>query len=378
MTKKRKIIVSGGGTGGHIYPAVAVAEALKKRFGHDDCQIIFVGADGKMEMTKIPALGYRIVGLPISGLQRRFTMHNLALPFKVLRSLRMASKLLRDEKPDAVVGFGGYASLPLLWAAQRKGIPTVLWEGNSFAGLANKMLAKRARKVCVSYDGMERFFEPAKIVRTGNPVRGSFDGVVKKNPEAFAHFGLPADLPVLVVTGGSLGARVINEAVMAAMPQIVSERPFSLLWQTGSYYNAEMVERMKSYGTPDNVKVVPFIDRMDYAYSIADLVAARSGASTVTELSLTATPALFVPSSVVAEDHQTKNAEAIVAIGGAVLCTDADAVERMGLMARELLADRNRLDAMSRAISGFAPRDAAQRVAEVIEEIGRASCRERV
>lgn len=366
MTKKRKIIVSGGGTGGHIYPAVAVAEALGKRPGYEDCEIIFVGAIGKMEMTKIPALGYRIVGLPISGLQRRLSLHNLTLPFKVVRSLIMAFRLLRRERPDAVVGFGGYASLPLLWAARRRGIPTVLWEGNSFAGLANRLLARGACRVCVSYDGMERFFDPAKIVRTGNPVRGSFDGVVKKSPEAFAHFGLPSDKPVLVVTGGSLGARVINEAVMAAMPRIVSEKPFSLLWQTGSYYNAEMTERMKPYGSPDNVKVVPFIDRMDYAYSIADLVAARSGASTVTELSLTATPAIFIPSSVVAEDHQTKNAQAIESIGGAVLCTDADAVERMGPLAEQLLSDRDRLDAMSRAISGFAPRDAAQRVAEVI------------
>lgn len=367
-TKKRKIIVSGGGTGGHIYPAVAVVEALAKRPGYQDCEVIFVGALGKMEMTKIPALGYRIVGLPISGLKRKLSPGNLLLPFKVCKSLAMASRLLRKERPDVVIGFGGYASLPLLWVAQRRGVPTVLWEGNSFAGLANKMLGRRASKVCVSYNGMERFFAADKIVFTGNPVRDGFSRVAKKSPEAFAHFGFPADRPVLVVTGGSLGARVINEAIMAAMDDIVSRKPYSLLWQTGAYYHDEMTRRMEEYGGPDNVRVVSFVDRMDYAYSIADLVVARSGASTITELSLTSTPALFVPSSLVAEDHQTKNARAIVEIGGAVMCSDSEAVERVGALACELLSDSARLESMSQAMGGFAPHDAADRVADVIIE----------
>lgn len=366
--KKRKIIVSGGGTGGHIYPAVAVVEAVRKIKGYEDCDVVFVGAQGKMEMTKIPALGYRIVGLPISGLQRKLSMRNLMLPFRVLKSLSMASSLLKREKPDAVAGFGGYASLPLIWVAQRKGIPTILWEGNSFAGLANKILGKRADKICVSYDGMERFFPADKIVKTGNPIRGSFGDVAKKMPEAYAHFGFKGERPLLVVTGGSLGARVLNEAVMAAMEHIVGDKPFDLLWQTGSYYHNEMSERMKRFGDADNVRFMPFIDRMDYAYSIADLVVARSGASTVTELSLTSTPALFVPSSGVTDDHQTKNAAAIADMGGALLCPDSEAVEKMCRMAEDLLSDKERLEKMSKAIGGFAKGDAAKRVAETIIE----------
>ena len=236
----KKIILSGGGTGGHIYPAVAVAEALKRRFG-GDVELLFVGAEGKMEMEKVPALGYRIVGLPIAGLQRRMDWHNLAVPLKVLRSIRMAKKTIRDFGADAVVGFGGYASAPVLWAAQRLGVPTVIQEQNSYAGLTNKILARRAQRICVAYEGMDRFFAPGKITMTGNPLRGRFSKEGADRGEALAYYGFRAELPVVLVVGGSLGTRSLNEMMKAWILSLGgADAPVQVIWQTGKYYEREM------------------------------------------------------------------------------------------------------------------------------------------
>lgn len=235
----KRIILSGGGTGGHIYPAVAVAEALKRRFG-DGVEILFVGAEGKMEMEKVPALGYRIVGLPIAGLQRRLDWRNLAVPFKAVKSIRMAKRIIRDFGADAVVGFGGYASAPVLWAAQRMGVPTVIQEQNSYAGVTNKILAKGARRICTAYEGMERFFPAAKIVLTGNPLRGRFSKEGADRAEALEYYGLTPDLPVILVVGGSLGTRSLNEMMKAWIVGTDGKAPVQVIWQTGKYYEREM------------------------------------------------------------------------------------------------------------------------------------------
>ena len=245
--RKLKVILSGGGTGGHIYPAVAVAEALGRRLG-DRVDVLFVGAEGKMEMEKVPALGYPIVGLPVAGLQRRLTLRNLAVPAKVLASLVKARRVIRRFGADVVVGFGGYASAPVLWSAQRMGIPTLIQEQNSYAGVTNKLLASRARRICVAYEGMERFFPADRIVLTGNPLRGRFaasgDAAALK-AEALAHFGLEAGKPVVLVVGGSLGTRTLNEAMKAHADEIVREGRFQVIWQTGKYYEREMDEFMR-------------------------------------------------------------------------------------------------------------------------------------
>ena len=311
----KRVIVSGGGTGGHIYPAVAVAEALRRRFG-EEVEILFVGAEGKMEMEKVPALGYRIVGLPVAGLQRRFDLKNLAVPFKVLKSIRKARRTIRDFGADVVVGFGGYASGPVLWAAQRMGIPTVIQEQNSYAGVTNKLLAKRARTICVSYEGMERFFPKEKM-------------------KAW----------VLRQGGAS---------------------PVQVIWQTGKYYEREMREFLAQHPTA-NIWQGTFIDRMDYAYAAADLVVSRSGACTVSELCLVAKPTLFVPSPNVAEDHQTKNARALADKGAALLIPDSEAVARVMDEVVGLLKDPARLSELSRNIEALAIPDSAERIVNEIE-----------
>lgn len=281
----KRIILSGGGTGGHIYPAVAVAEALQRRCG-DGVELLFVGAEGKMEMEKIPALGYRIVGLPTAGLQRRFALSNLALPFKVLKSVGRARRTIREFGADVVVGFGGYASGPVLWAAQRSGIPTLIQEQNSYAGLTNKILARGARRICVAYDGMERFFPAERIVHTGNPLRGRFAVPTEADRlEGAAAFGLDAARPTVLVVGGSLGCRTLNETMKAWLARQEFRPPFQVIWQTGKYYEAEMRRFLEEHPAP-GVWQGAFIDRMDRAYAAADVVVSRSGACSVSELCL--------------------------------------------------------------------------------------------
>lgn len=365
--KTYRIILSGGGTGGHIYPAVAVAEALKRRLGQR-AELLFVGALGKMEMEKVPALGYHIVGLPVAGLQRRLSLSNFALPFKIARSVGQAKKTIRNFGADIAVGFGGYASGPVLWSAQRMGLPTVIQEQNSFAGMTNKMLGRRARRICVAYDGMERFFPADRIVMTGNPLRGNFSGVEGKRAEALAYFGLTPDKPVLLIVGGSLGTRTLNNMMKRWVDDIVAEGKMQVIWQTGKFYEAEMEEFMRERDA-SGVWRGAFIDRMDYAYAAADAVVSRAGACTVSELCLVGKPVIFVPSPNVAEDHQTKNARALVDKGAAIMIPDARAVEDVIPAARELLADAAARERLSSVIRSLAIPDSADRVAALVAEI---------
>ncbi len=364
MNCELKIILSGGGTGGHIYPAVAVAEALKRRLG-DQVELLFVGAEGKMEMEKVPALGYRIVGLPIAGLQRRLEWRNLLVPFKVLRSIRLARRTIRDFGADVVVGFGGYASAPVLWAAQRMGVPTVIQEQNSYAGVTNKILAKRANRICTAYEGMERFFPQEKIVLTGNPLRGRFSkgGIAKS--EALAYYGFTAEMPVILVVGGSLGTRSLNEMMKAWLLRTGGTAPVQVIWQTGKYYEREMQDFLREHPAA-HVWQGAFIERMDMAYAAADVVVSRSGAGTVSELCLVAKPVVFVPSPNVAEDHQTKNAQALASKGAALLVPDSECRTQAMERALALAADQQALAAMSRALEALARPDAAERIVDEI------------
>lgn len=363
----KRVILSGGGTGGHIYPAVAVAEALKRKWG-EDVELLFVGAIGKMEMEKVPALGYRIEGLPVAGLQRKFTLSNFALPFKVAASIRRAKRIIRDFGADVVVGFGGYASAPVLWAAQRLGIPTLIQEQNSYAGLTNKILSKRAKRICVAYDKMERFFPKERITLTGNPLRGSFATKHTDHDEALAYFGFKPELPVILVVGGSLGTRTLNEMMKAWIASLDGEAPVQVIWQTGKYYEREMQAYLAAHPTK-NIWQGAFIERMDYAYEAADVVLSRSGACTVSELCLVAKPVIFVPSPNVAEDHQTKNAMALVEKGAAEIVADSEAVARAMHEAVALAADEARRDSLARNIATLAIADSAERVVAEIEKI---------
>ncbi len=365
MGKRLKVILSGGGTGGHIYPAVATAEALVRLLG-DKVEVMFVGAEGKMEMEKIPALGYKIVGLPVVGLQRRLTLSNLLLPFKVAKSMRLARRLLRDEKADLAIGFGGYASGPLLKAAQKMGIPTVLQEQNSFAGVTNKLLAKRARKICVAYEGMERFFPSEKIVYTGNPLRGSF-GESVNHDAALAHFSLSGQKPVMLVVGGSLGSRTMNEMMKAHLDRIVAEGKMEVIWQNGKYYDKEMEDFCRGRDMT-GVWRGAFIDRMDYAYEAATVVVSRSGACSVSELCLVGKPTLFIPSPNVAEDHQTHNAMALVNKGAAEIVKDSEAVQRAIGVVEEMMSDKERLTRLASGIRSLGITDSAEKVARIAIE----------
>ncbi len=362
---KLKVILSGGGTGGHIYPAVAVAEALKRRLG-DGVELLFVGAEGKMEMEKVPALGYRIEGLPVVGLQRRLTLRNLQVPFKVAESLRKARRVIREFGADVVVGFGGYASAPVLWSAQRMGIPTLIQEQNSYAGVTNKILASRAKRICVAYEGMERFFPKDRIVMTGNPLRGRLleqhDPAVLKT-EGLTYFGLTADKPIVLVVGGSLGTRTLNNMMKTNVDRITSEGKVQVIWQTGKFYEREMTEFMQNRSS-EGIWRGAFIDRMDLAYAIADVVVGRSGAGTVSELCLIGKPAVFVPSPNVAEDHQTKNAMALVRKDAALLVPDSEAVTALFPVVEQLLADPARMQRMAANIKALGIADSADRIVD--------------
>lgn len=360
----KRIILSGGGTGGHIYPAIAVADALRARLG-DDVEILFVGAVGKMEMAAVPKAGYKIEGLPVVGLQRRVSLKNLALPILLFRSLRRARRIIKEFKPDVVVGFGGYASAPILWVAQRMGIPTVIQEQNSYAGLVNKIVGRKAKSVCVAYDGMERFFEADKIVKTGNPLRAVFEDGSSLRDEALAYYGFDASLPVILVVGGSLGTRTLNNMMRSWVMTLGGKAPVQVIWQTGRIYEAEMKAFLEMYPTT-NIWQGAFIDRMDYAYAAADVVISRSGACTVSELSLAGKPTLFVPSPNVAEDHQTKNAMALVERKAARMVADKEAVDCGISTALRMIANPNELIMLSKNISKLAIADSADRVVDEI------------
>lgn len=360
--------MSGGGTGGHIYPAVAVAEKLKERYG-DDVELLFVGANGRMEMEKVPALGYKIVGLPIAGLQRRFTPKNLLLPFKIIGSLMQAVRVIRKFKADVAVGFGGYASAPVLWAASRCGVPTLIQEQNSYAGLTNKIVSGKAKTICVAYEGMDRFFKDANIVMTGNPLRGSFGNSDTPRSEALSYFGLDSERPVILVVGGSLGTRTLNNMMCRWLERNEGKSPdVQVIWQTGKIYNDEMKAFLAAYPC-SGVWQGSFIERMDFAYAAADLVISRSGACTVSELCLVAKPTIFVPSPNVAEDHQTKNALALVERDAAIMVEDCNAEEQAMARAKETLEDEKTMETLRTNIAQMAYPNAADLIVDEIDKI---------
>lgn len=378
--KTLRVIISGGGTAGHIYPAVSVADALRSLLGDDGVQILFVGAEGKMEMERVPKAGYEIVGLPVAGLQRQHLLSkaNLSLPFKVIRSLRQARRIVREFRPDIAVGFGGYASAPVLWAAQRMGIPTVIQEQNSYAGLTNRLLSKRARAICVAYEGMERFFPAEKIIHTGNPLRGHFADIAAPTPEqrreACGCFGFPEDAATrktLLVVGGSLGTRTLNQCMLRWMDTLAARDDIQVIWQNGRYYEPQIAATLvqRPGGLPANIWRGPFVERMDLAYALADVVVARAGACTVSELELVGRPVIFVPSPNVAEDHQTKNAQALESKDAALLVPDDRAVEEVIPRALELLDDAPRRARMTANIRELGRPDAARDVARTVIEI---------
>lgn len=318
-----KFIVSGGGTGGHIFPAIAIANALKQRV--PDADFLFVGAEGRMEMEKVPAAGYKIVGLWISGLQRKLTFANLSFPFKVISSIMRAKKIMREFKPSAVIGTGGYASGPMLRVASRAGVPTLIQEQNSYPGITNRVLSARVNRICVAYPGMEKYFPKHKIIFTGNPVRQDILNLQGKHPRAMENFALSADKKTLLVIGGSLGARTINQSMAAGIKEIV-QAGYQVIWQTGKTF---LPEAKKVTEGLSGVFVSDFITKMDLAYAAADLVVSRAGASSVSELCLVGKASILVPSPNVAEDHQTKNAMALVNVGAAALVKDAEAAAKL-------------------------------------------------
>lgn len=361
-------MIAGGGTGGHIFPAIAIAQAVRER--EPDARFLFVGAEGKMEMRKVPAAGFAIEGLPIRGFQRGSIVRNLGLPWRLLRSMLKARSLVKRFQPDIAVGVGGYASGPLLKAAQALGVPTLIQEQNSLPGRTNIHLAKRARRICVAYAGMERFFPKDRILLTGNPVRTDTVKLTGKRPRGLEHFGLRGDAPILFITGGSLGARGINRGVEAALP-LWRKEGLQVVWQTGTPYLKQAQEAVARLGFAD-CKVLEFVDRMDLAYAVADLVVARAGAISISELCIVAKPAILVPLPTAAEDHQTHNARALTDRGAAMLVPDADAVQELGPRALELLRDAAARDRMSLAIAGLARHDAAQAIADEVIRIARA------
>lgn len=362
-----RILISGGGTGGHIYPAIAIANAWKER--HPGSEILFVGAQGKMEMQKVPEAGYPIKGLPVAGLQRSLSLANLSFPIKLLKSLKMASQIVKDFQPDAVVGVGGYASGPVLFAAQRKGIPTLVQEQNSYAGLTNKLLAKRANTICVAYPEMEQFFPLEKIHLTGNPVRKDILDLKDKKDKALEHFGLNTEKPVILILGGSLGARTLNQAMLQDMA-ILEKDGYQVLWQSGKFYFKEMSEKLADSGLK-HIHLREFIREMDLAYAAADLIVSRAGALSVSELSLVGKPVIFIPSPNVAEDHQTKNAMAFVNRQAAVLLKDSEAVGRLREMVNDLMKDESRSTQLGQNMRALAKPEATESIINELEKLVR-------
>lgn len=361
--KKIRALISGGGTGGHIFPALSIANALRRR--NPDTEILFVGALGRMEMERVPAAGYDIIGLPVAGFDRKRLWRNFKVLYKFWKSSRMARKIIKDFGPDIAIGVGGYASGPVLSVAQKKHIPTLIQEQNSYAGVTNKHLGKDADRICVAYEGMERFFPSAKTVLTGNPVRANIAHCDTPQNEAKAALGFACDKPLVAVVGGSLGARTLNDSVKAALDGIIAEGA-QLLWQTGKYYAAECLPAADS---KEGVKAMSFVDRMDLVYRAADLMVTRAGASTISEIQLLGIPAILVPSPNVAEDHQRKNAQALADRNAAVMILDADCREQLGSTISKLLADPQKLADLRKNSSKMGLPDADERIVDQVYEI---------
>lgn len=362
-----RVIVSGGGTGGHIFPAISIANAIQERW--PGSEILFVGAEDRMEMERVPAAGYNILGLPVAGFNRKQPLKNIAVGIKLLRSMRKARDIVRDFRPNIAVGVGGYASGPTLRAAAERGVPTLIQEQNSYAGVTNRMLGKKATTICVAYEGMEQFFPKEKIVLTGNPCRQDLVISEENRREGYAFFDLDPEKKTILMVGGSLGARTLNQSIVKAFPALQESSDVQVIWQCGKYYYKEMLE-LKEKGTiPPNVRLLDFVTRMDYAYSVADLVISRAGAGSISEFSLLQKAVVLVPSPNVAEDHQTKNAQALVDKDAAVMVSDQLAPGVLFDVALALVRNDEQRGRLSENIGKLAQHDSAERIVDEIEKI---------
>lgn len=363
----KRIIISGGGTGGHIFPAISIANAVKERW--PDSEILFVGAEDRMEMERVPAAGYKIVGLPVAGFDRKNLLKNFSVIVKLLRSMQKARKIIRDFKPDIAVGVGGYASGPTLKAAAAKGVPTLLQEQNSYAGVTNKMLARKATTICVAYEGMEQFFQEGKIVLTGNPCRQDLVVSEENRAQGYSHFALDPGKKTILLLGGSLGARTLNQSITGAFSKLAGAGDLQVIWQCGKYYYKEILQLKAEGKIPSNVHLFDFVSRMDYAYSVADLVISRAGAGSISEFSLLGKAVILIPSPNVAEDHQTKNAQALVDKDAAIMVTDTEAPDILFDKAISLVRNDGELNKLSENIIKLAQHDSAKRIVDEIEKI---------
>ena len=362
-----KVIISGGGTGGHIFPAISIANAIKARW--HDAEILFVGANDRMEMERVPAAGYNIIGLPIAGFDRKNLLKNIPVLFKLMKSMHLARKIIDDFKPDIAIGVGGYASGPTLKAAASKGVPTLLQEQNSYAGVTNKLLAKQAAKICVAYEGMDKFFPKEKIILTGNPTRQDLVISEKNREKGYEFFRLDSQKKTILMLGGSLGARTLNESLVSAFSLFEKNENVQIIWQCGQYYYNDMLQLKTEDKIPPNVHLFDFVSRMDYAYSVADLVISRAGAGSISEFCLLGKPVILVPSPNVAEDHQTKNAQALTSKNAAVMVADKNAPTELFDTALHLLNDDEKLNELSENISKMALRDSAEKIVDEIATI---------
>ena len=365
--KSLKVIISGGGTGGHIYPAISIANALKEI--QPDVQILFVGALGRIEMEKVPAAGYEIIGLDIKGFNRSFSLENILFPWKVLKSLWKAGSILRKFKPDVAIGVGGYASGPLLFMAGLKNIPYIIQEQNSYAGVTNKLLSKKASKICVAYDDMQRYFPAEKILITGNPVRSNLINVSDLRAKALQEYDFDVNTKTIFVTGGSLGARTLNESILKNL-DLIEHSKIQLIWQTGKFYYSTIVENGQNH-FPKGVRIFEFISNMDMAYAAADVIISRAGAGTISELCLLKKAVILVPSPNVAEDHQTKNAKALLKHNAALMVRDDEAREKLIPMAIELLKDDKKQQELANAIYSLGRPNAANEIAMEVMKLNK-------
>ncbi len=363
MKDDLRVIISGGGTGGHIFPAISIANAVKAL--RPDAKILFVGALGRMEMQRVPAAGYDIKGLPICGFDRKNLLKNIKVLYKIWKSQRMAKKIIKDFQPQVAIGVGGYASGPTLNKAAAMGIPCLIQEQNSYAGVTNKLLAKKAEKICVAYDGMERFFPADKIIKTGNPVRQSLLETTISHEDAVRSFGLDTTKNTILLVGGSLGARTINESVLQHL-DLIRNSGVQFIWQTGKYYHAQIMEQLQKEGKPDNLVVTDFISDMGAAYQAADLVISRAGASSISEFCLIGKPVILVPSPNVAEDHQTKNAMALVNVKAAIYVKDSEASKILIPLAVDTVKDEEKLASLKEHILKLALPDSAEIIAKEV------------
>ena len=366
MDEVKRFLISGGGTGGHIFPAVSIANEIRRRY--PEAKILFVGAENRMEMEKVPAAGYEIKGLPVCGFDRKNLLKNVRVLVKLYQSMRMAKKILRDFAHDIAIGVGGYASGPMLKEAQKRGIPTLIQEQNSYAGVTNKLLAKGAAAICVAYEGMERFFPAEKIVMTGNPVRRNLLLCTTDPADARRAFNLDPDRRTILVVGGSLGARTVNESIIAALPDIAAANDVQVIWQTGKYYD-ESTRKALEASPAKNVVRMPFISNMDVAYRAADLVVSRAGASSISELQLLGKPSILVPSPNVAEDHQTKNALALADRNAAIMVREAESVEKLGRTMLATVHDDALLASLGENVAKMALLNADERIVDCVMEI---------